>query len=172
MDKLSYRMLFIGNAPAGLLGLEELFAELYDKGSQPGIKENGDMLISGVRNNNFIPEPAVDEYKVVLMREYSKYYKRRMEGKTTVAKNYGTWQGHPRETIPWFPTISADLCNSCDACLELCAHGVYDKGEDGKVIVVDPFSCIVGCCFCKSVCDPKAIVFPSQELLNNYRPKA
>lgn len=171
MDKLSYRMLFIGKAPAGLLGLQELFADLYDQGSQPGTKENGEMLIAGVKQNNFVPPPAVEDYRIVLMREYAKYYKGRMGGKSVVAKNYGTWQGHPRETIPWFPAISADLCNGCKACLELCAHDVYDLGENNKVIVVDPFSCIVGCCFCKSVCNPKAILFPSQEMLTNYRPR-
>lgn len=172
MEKLSYRMLFIGNAPTGLLGLEELFSELYEQASQPGTKENGDELISGVCTNNYIPKPAVDEYKMVLMREYAKYYKGRIGGKATVAKNYGTYQGHPRETIPWFPTISAPLCNGCNACLELCAHDVYERGEDGKVIVVDPFSCIVGCCFCKSVCEQKAIMFPSPEMVTNYRPRA
>jgi NAD-dependent dihydropyrimidine dehydrogenase PreA subunit len=172
MDKLSYRMLYIGSGPAGLLGLEELFTELYDKGAMPGTTEIGDMLIAGVEEHNFIAKPSVEDYRAVLKREYAQYFNGRATGKPTVAKKYGTWQGHPRETIPWFPTISSELCNGCNACLELCAHGVYDKGEDGKVIVVDPFSCIVGCCFCKSVCDPKAIVFPSQELLTNYRPKA
>jgi NAD-dependent dihydropyrimidine dehydrogenase PreA subunit len=172
MDKLSYRMLYIGGAPAGLIGLEELFAKLFEAGMTPGDATFGDELIKGIRQHNFVPKPAVDEYLVVLKREYAKYYKGRSGGKATVAKNYGTWQGHPRETIPWFPTISSELCNGCGACLELCAHNVYERDENGKVIVVDPFSCIVGCCFCKSVCNPKALLFPSQELLNNYRPKA
>ncbi len=170
--KLSYRMLYIASAPAGLLGLEELFSELYEKGSTPGTAEIGSLLIAGVGENNFIPKPAIPDYEAVLKREYAKYFSSRASGKPTVAKKYGTWQGHPRETIPWFPTISAELCNGCNACFEMCAHGVYDHAEDGKVIVVDPFSCIVGCCFCKSACTPKAIVFPSQELLTNYRPIA
>lgn len=172
MEKLSYRMLYIGTAPAGLLGLEELFKELYEQDVTPADAALGDMLLKGVRKHNFVPKPAVEDYAAALKREYIKYYKMRVGGKAVVAKNYGTWQGHPREHIPWFPTIATDLCNNCGACLELCAYGVYDKDEKGNIFVIDPFSCIVGCCFCKSVCEPKAILFPSQELLNNYRPKA
>jgi len=48
-----------------------------------------------------------------------------MGGKSTVATNYGTWQGYPREQIPWFPTISAELCNGCGNWIELCAQWVY-----------------------------------------------
>jgi len=29
----------------------------------------------------------------------------------------------------------------------------------------------VGCCFCKSVCEPKAIHLPGQDILKNYREK-
>jgi len=172
MEKLSYRMLYIGTAPAGLLGLDELFKELYEQGMTPADTSLGDDLLNGVRKHNFVPKPAVEVYTTALKREYIKYYKMRVGGKAVVAKNYGTWQGHPREHIPWFPTIASNLCNNCGACLELCAYDVYDKDEKGNVFVIDPFSCIVGCCFCKSVCEPKAILFPSQELLNNYRPKA
>lgn len=172
MEKLSYRMLYIGSAPSGLLGLEELFKECYESGLTPADPSLGETLLKGVRKHNFVPKPAEEDYKTALMREFAKYYKMRLSGRAIVAKNYGTWNGYPREHIPWFPTIASDLCNNCGACFELCAHGVYDKDEKGNIFVIDPFSCIVGCCFCKSVCDKNALLFPGQEMLKNYRPKA
>jgi len=171
MSKLSYRMLFISGAPAGLLGLEELFNALYDANITPDDGDVGNILLQGVRKHNYIPKPAIKDYLVVLKREYENFYSARATGKPVKPYNYGTWRGYPREQIPWFPTVSSELCNGCGACLDLCAHNVYARAEDGKVIVVEPFNCVVGCCFCKSVCAPKAILFPSQELLNEYRPK-
>jgi len=162
MEDLSYRMVYIGNAPAGLLGLNVLFKQLYDQGISPGSANLEDELIKGVRKHNFIPKPAIQDYSIALKREYIKYFKMRISGSAVVEKNYGTWQGHPREHIPWFPTIASDLCTNCGACLDLCAYGVYDRDQNGNVFVIDPFSCIVGCCFCKSVCEPKAILFPSK----------
>jgi hypothetical protein len=117
MEKLSYRMLYIGTAPAGLLGLGELFKELYEQGMTPADARLDDELLKGVRKHNFVPKPAVEDYTIVLKREFIKYYKMRSVGKPVVGKNYGMWQGHPRENIPWFPTIATDLCNNCGACL-------------------------------------------------------
>ena len=171
MDKLSYRMLYIGTAPAGLLGLEELFNELFDAGITPKDGDIGDKLIKGVRKHNFVPNPAINDYLVVLKREYAKFHQGRKGRQSTVAKDYGQWRGYPREQIPWFPTISSELCDGCGACIQLCTNGVYEKDDNGKVIVVEPFLCIVECSSCISVCDPKAILFPPQQMLNDYRPK-
>ena len=169
MPTLSYHMLYIGSAPAGLLGLEELFNEMYQSGASPKNAGIGERLIKGIKKNNFIPKPALNDYIVAIQREYSKFYNTRTSGKAVVARNYGQWEGHPREQIPWFPTISAELCDGCGACMEICPKEVLEKRGDGKVIVVDPFLCIVGCCFCKSACKPKAILMPTQDMLNSYR---
>lgn len=169
MSNLSYRMIFIGGTPAGLLGLEELFKELFDLGHQPGDDELGMVLLKGVRKHNFVPKPAVASYQEVLTREYKKYYAERSGGDAVVARDYGQWEGYPREQIPWFPGVSADLCNGCGKCLEVCPKDVFDQKEDGKVEVVEPFLCIVGCCFCKSACDPQAILMPQREMLDQYR---
>jgi len=48
------------------------------------------------------------------------------------AEDYGTWRGHPREPIPWFPTIAEDLCNGCGACLDFCSFGVLRATDDDK----------------------------------------
>lgn len=168
MTNLSYRMLYIGGAPAGLLGLEELFDALYTDGLDPNHAELLARIIRGVRQHNFIPKPAVADYQDVLTREYNKYYRDRSGGKAVVARDYGQWQGLPREQIPWFPVVSADLCDGCGKCIEVCPKEVFEMNEDGKVDVVEPFLCIVGCCFCKGACDPKAILMPDRSLLDSF----
>ena len=168
MTKLSYRMLYIAGAPAGLLGLEELFEQLFDAQLSPDDTEIGPKLIKGVRQHNFIPKPAVPDYQQVLIGEYRKYYQARSGGNKVAARDYGQWQGYPREQIPWFPVISAELCNGCGKCIEVCPKDVFEVKENGKVDVVEPFLCIVGCCFCKSACDPEAILMPGKEMLDQY----
>jgi len=169
MTNLSYRMLHIGTAPAGLLGLEELFNELFKSGHSPEDEDIKERLIRGVRQHNFVPKPAVKEYQAVLDREYRKYYRERSGGSEVAPRNYGQWEGYPREHIPWFPTVSADLCDGCGKCIEVCPKDVFEWDENGKVVVMEPFLCIVGCCFCKSACDPEAILMPNKEMLDQYR---
>lgn len=171
MAPLSYRMLNIGGVPAGLLGLEELFAQLYQNGITPESETLQDELLQGVRKNNYVPKNSLSDYANVLVMEYTRYYRQYQSGKAVVAHNYGSWRGYPREQIPWFPTISAEACNQCGACMEVCARDVYARDENGKIWVAEPFLCLVGCCFCKSVCEPKALLFPGQEMLAGYRVK-
>jgi NAD-dependent dihydropyrimidine dehydrogenase PreA subunit len=166
---LSYRMLNIDGLPTGLLGLEELFARLYLEEKVPTDPGTIELILSGTKKHNYIPKPALASYGQALSLEYQRYYRQRKSGKAMVARDYGTWRGFPREQIPWFPTIARDLCDDCGACLELCAREVFETDEEGKVWVAEPFLCMVGCCFCKSVCEPKAILMPNQDLLNNYR---
>lgn len=166
---LSYRMLNIDGIQTGLLGLEELFGHLYTQELAPDDPETSALILKGVRENNFIPKPALDAYMIALNLEYQRYFRKRESGKAIVARDYGSWRGFPREQIAWFPTISRELCNDCGACLDLCAREVFEQDEEGKIWVSEPFLCMVGCCFCKSVCEPKAILMPSQDLLNNYR---
>ena len=169
MASLSYRMLMIGGVPAGLLGLDELFASLFEGEHRPDASDTRDFLVRGVQQHNFIPKPALPHYEEVLTREYRLYYQQRSGGKALVAKDYGTWEGHPRENIPWFPTVSAELCDGCAKCLEVCPKEVFELDQNGKAVVVEPFLCIVGCCFCKSACDPHAILMPDRAMLDSYR---
>jgi len=168
MTSLSYRMMYIGGAPAGLLGLEELFEALFNAGLHPDDDELAHQLIKGVRKHNYIPKPALVDYQTALMAEYRKYYRNRSGGKAMVARDYGQWQGFPREQIPWFPVVSPDLCNGCLKCIEVCPKEVFEVNEDGTVDVVEPFLCIVGCCFCKSACEPGAILMPERSLLDTF----
>ena len=171
MPALSYRMLNIGGLPTGLLGLEELFAQLFDEGWLPTEEKLKEALIAGVRKHNFIPTPAVPEYAGALCMEYARFFRLKGSGKAVVARDYGSWRGYPREQIPWFPAIAPELCDDCGACLETCAREVFERDENGHLWVAEPFLCLVGCCFCKSVCEPKAIRLPGQEILKNYREK-
>ncbi len=169
MPDLSYRMLQIAGAPAGLLGLTELFEDLYEAGCRPEDPDAGRRLVQGVRQHNFIPKPAISEYQKALLAEYRRYFQERSGGEGSGTRDYGTWEGHPREQIPWFPTVSAELCNGCGKCLEVCPKDVFEPTEDGKIAVAEPFLCIVGCCFCKSACDPRAILMPEKSLLDAFR---
>lgn len=169
MASLSYRMLMIDGVPAGLLGLVELFETLFEEEHHPDDPNIGDVLIRGVRQNNFVPKPAISQYQEVLIREYRMYYQKRSGGKDVIEKNYGTWEGYPRESIPWFPTVSVELCDGCGKCIEVCPKDVFKLDENGKAVVMEPFLCIVGCCFCKSACDPHAILMPDRSMLDSYR---
>jgi len=71
-----------------------------------------------------------------------------------------TYGGIPREKIPWHPTILAEKCTNCGACVSFCHQAVYSDGEDGPV-VKNPFNCVVGCTGCASECPSEAIRFPS-----------
>jgi NAD-dependent dihydropyrimidine dehydrogenase PreA subunit len=169
MPDLSYRMLYIAGAPAGLLGLNELFEELYEAGCRPEDPDIREKLVKGVRQHNFIPKPALPDYQETLLAEYRRYTQDRSGGKGTGVRDYGLWEGRPREQIPWFPTVSAELCDGCGKCIEVCPKDVFATTEDEKVEVVEPFLCIVGCCFCKSACDPQAILMPEKSLLDAFR---
>lgn len=170
MAQLSYRQVSVGRLPVGVLGLDELFDELYAQGHHPNEAGLGMELVTCVREHNYIAKPAVDDYAEALLREYREYVEQRMCGCTPQSAGYGTWQGHPREHIPWFPTLAADLCDGCGACLKFCSFGVFEATEDGKVVVAQPFKCQVGCSSCVGICKPKAITFPPPSILDAFRP--
>ncbi len=83
-----------------------------------------------------------------------------------------TWQGIPRNEVPWFPTVDAETCTSCGECYRFCGHGVYawDDAND-KPIVRSPYSCVVGCSSCASGCASGAISFPPLTMLKELKAK-
>lgn len=78
----------------------------------------------------------------------------------------GTFMGVSRTTIPWWPTVDADLCDGCDGgydCLKFCPHGVYKKLTNPAIIEVEnKFNCVVFCQACKKMCPKDAITFPKK----------
>lgn len=75
----------------------------------------------------------------------------------------GTYMGIPRERIPWEPEIDEDHCAGCGECLDTCPNGVYELAGDGsKMIVSNPFNCVVMCDKCAGFCPLEAISFPDK----------
>jgi len=77
-----------------------------------------------------------------------------------------TYEGVPRNKIPWHPTINYDKCVSCGKCIEYCTLGVYEvKETQGKkrTVVKNPNFCVVLCTGCEEMCPSGAIEFPSKE---------
>jgi len=66
--------------------------------------------------------------------------------------------GYPREKIEWFPTIDPEKCVKCGMCMN-CGQSVFKWTKDGAR-VARPYSCVVGCTTCASLCLGNAITFP------------
>ncbi len=82
---------------------------------------------------------------------------------------YGTWEGKPREQVPWYPTVDESKCKGCRKCFEFCRHKVYvwDEKKD-KTRVAEPFNCVVGCSNCAGLCKDGAITFPPLSALEPF----
>jgi len=162
---MGLKMVSIGGFVVSLVGLDEVFEELYREGKAPSedVKES---LLSKVKARNYVPPKAEAQYAEALLREYRKFYQAK-EGKrkaTTTAPR--TWRGVPREQVPWFPTVYEDLCDGCRKCIELCPYDVFEWDEEKNVpVVVQPWNCLVGCSNCADLCAPQAIKFPPRSIL-------
>jgi NAD-dependent dihydropyrimidine dehydrogenase PreA subunit len=60
----------------------------------------------------------------------------------------------------WYPVIDYARCTSCGQCHEFCLFGVYEKTDDGRVVVANPASCKNNCPACARICPETAIIFP------------
>jgi NAD-dependent dihydropyrimidine dehydrogenase PreA subunit len=76
----------------------------------------------------------------------------------------------PREEIAWFPTIDVSVCNGCGECADLCRPGVFKPGPPDasssaalrpRMVVQNPYNCIVLCTRCEPVCPSGAITLPA-----------
>ena len=76
---------------------------------------------------------------------------------------YQVYLGIPRQFIPWYPTIDADLCIGCNKCMDFCHDTVYAVDlATKKVIVADKWHCQVYCQSCTHACPKGAITFPDR----------
>ena len=74
----------------------------------------------------------------------------------------------PRERIDWAPTIDYAVCLHDRACLDFCHNEVFLwNDEAGRVEVVHPLNCVVGCTSCALICPAEAISFPDIEELKS-----
>jgi NAD-dependent dihydropyrimidine dehydrogenase PreA subunit len=77
-----------------------------------------------------------------------------------------TYKGIPRNKIPWYPIVDYEKCVSCGKCVDYCKLGAYEiKKNDGKerIVVKNPYNCVVLCTGCESQCPSGAISHPSKE---------
>jgi len=168
-------LILVGKDLVGIVGLEEIFKNLYHQGKKPNhsLKKK---LLSHAKKHNYIPSGVAVEYQKALLREYGNFYEERKKGlkdkeiKKRDENKKELYQGMPREQIPWFPTVYEDKCNGCKECFLMCPTKVFlwdDKTEKPKV--VKPFNCVVGCTGCAHICKPEAISFPSKKILENIK---
>jgi len=75
-----------------------------------------------------------------------------------------TFMGVPRKKIPWWPEIDYNKCNFCMECDKFCPHNVYERTEnqEKKLIVKNPYNCVVFCRACAKACAPDALKFPDK----------
>lgn len=159
------KLILIGGNRIGIVGLDDVFEELYREEKTPDRKLIP-LLLEKLGRENWIPESAAEAYGRAFLREYEKFCERRSDGGGKAVRAPATWQGIPREEIPWFPTIEEDLCNGCRVCLEFCPYSVFEWDDETETVTVaDPYNCYVGCSTCASKCKPGAIVFPPREML-------
>jgi ferredoxin len=76
-----------------------------------------------------------------------------------------SYEGVPREKIPWDPQIDYEKCIACGKCVDYCHVGAFkfEEKDDKKKTVVNPNKCIVFCRGCEDICPAGAISHPSEE---------
>ena len=153
----------------GIICIEEIFTELFEE-SKKSNKELVDYLLNRLKEHNYIPSEKEQIYAKAFLKEYKKYFNSKSISGQKSVKKLKSWQGIPREDIPWYPTIREELCDGCKVCLKFCPFGVYEYiKESNKVKVANPFNCEVGCSTCALKCMPDAIVFPPLSILELFR---
>ena len=71
---------------------------------------------------------------------------------------------HPKPLVEWGPTLDAEKCTGCGACIEFCHNDVYAWSEDGeRVVVAHRTNCVSGCSHCATLCESQALSFPTLE---------
>lgn len=163
MSSQSYRLIRVGRTVSGMLGLDEMFAELYREGVAPE-ESAASELVRRARKDNYIPPKSEPEFAEALLREYREYCRAQAGAQEQPMRRRRFWRGFPREQIAWYPTILEDECNNCGKCIEFCPEKVF-AWENGRVIVHSPYDCQVGCESCARICPCKAITFPPQAIL-------
>ncbi|OGC83515.1 MAG: hypothetical protein A2W07_07465 [candidate division Zixibacteria bacterium RBG_16_43_9] len=164
------KMVLIGNQLIGMVGLEEIFEKLYKSNQKPDEKIKA-QLITLTGKENYIPSKQEAIYAEALLREYSLYCQKKTGGFVEETEPCcDTYQGIPRENIPWYPTVYEERCDGCKKCFEMCPQRVYLWDEKiNKPKVINPFACVVGCSGCGEICILKAISFPPLSILDNLK---
>jgi NAD-dependent dihydropyrimidine dehydrogenase PreA subunit len=153
----------------GIVGMDEIFQELYQAGKRPdeSLKEE---LLNRLKDKNYIPPAKEETYASAFLQEYKRFIDDKEGGLKEGVRDLGTWQGIPREEVPWYPTIREESCDGCNVCVEFCTFRVFEYDEKtNKVKVANPFNCQIGCSMCALKCKPNAILFPPLTILEAFR---
>lgn len=165
MSRSGYRLVRVGKFMTGMLGLGEIFAELYQAGTKPD-ESAAEELVRKARDDNYIPASSEGEFAEALLREYRGYYQAQSAPSDQAKKRRPMWRGIPREQVPWHPSIFDDLCNRCGKCIQFCPEKVFAWTEDhAGVVIASPFDCQIGCNSCERICPCEAITFPPRSIL-------
>ncbi|HNW75905.1 MAG TPA: 4Fe-4S binding protein [Bacteroidales bacterium] len=75
-----------------------------------------------------------------------------------------TFMGVERERIDWKPVIDYSKCDFCMECVKFCPHRVFEvrENQEIKLVVKNPFNCVVFCRACSKTCGPDALSFPDK----------
>ena len=111
------KLISIESKLIGMIGLDEIFTKLFQAGEKPS-KELENRLLEKFKEHNYIPKTKEQSYAQALLQEYEEFCNQKNQGVEEKAKSLGTWQGVPREEVPWFPTIMEELCDGCKICLD------------------------------------------------------
>lgn len=143
----------VGGLDVGIAGLPEIIEKGLERVDAPETEQRA-VLLSELKARNYVPSSVQEEYMVALWTEFKKHRSVRKD------KLEDSFQGIPRDEIPWFPKVDRSKCSGCSSCVEFCAQGVFFFVEN-KSFVVRPYECIVGNSNCRSFCPEKAISFPT-----------
>lgn len=144
----------IGGLKVGIVGLGEIMEIALRHIDLPDEDVKG-VLMRELKARNYVVASVEKEYMSALWEEYKKLRARRRE---EVEESY---QGIPRQQVPWFPRVDQSRCEGCSSCVEFCSQHVFEFYE-GKSQVVRPYNCIVGKSSCRDFCPDRAISFPTR----------
>ena len=147
----------IGGTEVGIAGLDEVMDAALTQMDRPD-EEVKEILLNELTARNYVPSSVRADYVRALWTEYKKL---RGQRRDEVEESY---QGIPREEVPWFPRIDKSRCEGCSSCVEFCSQKVFEF-FDGKSQVVRPYNCLVGKSSCKVFCPDNAISFPTRVAL-------
>ncbi|MGD0070811.1 MAG: ferredoxin family protein [Candidatus Bathyarchaeia archaeon] len=77
-----------------------------------------------------------------------------------------SYEGIPRNKIPWYPSINYEKCVSCGKCVDFChmrAFGFEKKDGKKKTVVKNQNACVVMRRGCEDICPAGAITHPSEK---------
>jgi ferredoxin len=150
--KPATKRLKVAGQEIGIAGFEEIMAKGLEhiEGTDA---EQRRVILEELKAHNYVPDGAEKDYMNAVWAEFRQVRARKL------GQLEEKYHGIPREEIPWHPSVDEEKCTGCGACAEFCQKGVYVLKD--KVVVTNPYRCVVSCTGCQSKCPEGAISFPT-----------